>query len=245
MGTARNKMADDAKARSKVYGLLAAIFRAEPSEEFIKELKTAVLSDILSDMGVSLGDEFYKNSSSLLTEGLAVEYTRLFIGPGSHISPYESVFVDVDGSEGGLWGEKTVEVKKFIETAGFDYQPEFSGLPDHIGAELEFMQKLGETEARLRSEGEAERADWCLGVQKKFVDEHLSKWAPDFCDTVIEKAEMPFYAEMAKVMRSFIEFECDSLAASETNSVPLPQRAEESSANVRDQNSMGPRPEPQ
>ena len=213
MGTARNGMADDARARGKVCGLLATIFRAEPSEDFIKELKTPGFSDVLSDMGVSLGDEFYKNSSPLLTESLAVEYTRLFIGPGSHISPHESVFVNVDGSEGGLWGEKTVEVKKFIETAGFEYQPDFTGLPDHVGAELEFMQKLAETEARLWSDGEAERADWCLRVQKKFIDEHLSKWVPDFCDEVIKNAELPFYRELAKVTRSFIEFERDAIAS--------------------------------
>jgi len=191
-------------------------------------------------MGASLGDEFYRKPIPLLTESLAIEYTRLFIGPGSHISPHESVFVNVDGSEGGLWGEKTVEVKKFIETAGFDYLPDFSGLPDHIGAELEFMQKLAETEAHLWSDCEAERADWCLKVQKKFVDEHLSKWVPDFCEKVIEKAEMPFYTEMAKVTRSFIEFECDGLADSETDCGQAPQRAGAPLASARGYSTIGP-----
>lgn len=233
MGTARNKSADDATARANVYGLLAGIFRAEPSEDLVRELKTPAFTDVLSDMGVSLGDDFDKNPPPVLTESLAVEYTRLFIGPGSHISPYESVFVNVDGSEGGLWGEKTVEVKKFIETAGFDYQADFSGLPDHIGAELEFMQKLAETEACLRSGGHGERADWCLEVQKRFIDEHLSKWVPDFCDAVIERAELPFYAEMAKVTRSFIEFERDGLANPEIDLGRASQHTGASPADAR------------
>ena len=235
MGTARNKMADDARARANVYGLLACIFRAEPSEDFVRELKTRAFTDVLSDMGVSLGDDFYKNPLPMLTESLALEYTRLFIGPGSHISPYESVFVNVDGSEGGLYGEKTVQVKKFIETAGFDYQPDYPGLPDHIGAELEFLQKLAETEAALRSQGEAERADWCRRVQKKFIDEHPSQWVPDFCDKVVENAQMPFYAEMARVTKSFISFECESLAQSETDGGRASIRVGTSHVSTQDQ----------
>lgn len=241
MRTARNRTADDAKARGNVYGLLAAIFRAEPSEDFIRELRAPALSDVLSDMGVTLGDEFNTEPSPHLTESLAVEYTRLFIGPGSHISPYESVFVNVDGGQGGLWGETTVKVKKFIETAGFDYQPDFPGLPDHVGAELEFMQKLAETETRLRADGETERADWCLRVQKKFIDEHLGKWVPGFCDKVVEKAELAFYSEMAKLMKSFIEFERDVPIEFDTDTDQPPLSAGALAAGAERHNSIGPK----
>ncbi len=207
METARKEMADNANARAQIYGLLAAIFRAEPSEALINELKAPAFVEIFSNLGLTFGDEFYQTPSQDLTEDLAIEYAKLFIGPGPHISPHESIIAEVQGSEGGLWGKKTVEVKKFIESAGFNYEPKFTGLPDHVSAELEFMQKLAETQAGLLSEGEAERADWCQRVQKKFIDEHLVTWVPKLCDAIVEKAEIPFYAQIAEITKSFLEFD--------------------------------------
>jgi len=83
-----------------------------------------------------------------LAEDLAVEFTRLFIGPGPHISPHESVNTEThDVKEAALWSAQTVKVKKFIEAAGLEYDDSFSGMPDHVTAELEFMQRLAAKEA--------------------------------------------------------------------------------------------------
>lgn len=207
MTTARMDMADTAASRAKVYGLLAALFRAEPSPTLVAQLRAPEFSEMLASVDLSLGTAFHQAPAERLAEDLAVEYTKLFIGPGPHISPHESIFVEAEGAEGGLWGEKTVDVKKFIESAGFTYQRDFSGLPDHVAAELEFMQKLAETEADLLSRGEAERADWCLRVQRMFFEDHLAKWVPKLCEAVIEKAEMPFYAQIAKLTKRFLEFD--------------------------------------
>lgn len=206
MGNVRENMADEVIARAQVYGLLAAIFRTEPEEAFLDEIKDPRFSGVLHDLGINLGDEFYKVPSPQLVEDLAIEFTKLFLGPDTHISPHESIFVQATVGSGGLWGEVTVKVKKFIESAGFDYYTEFTGLPDHISVELEFMQKLANTEAELLANGEVERADWCQRLQKKFIDEHLSQWAPAFCDAVIEQAQMPFYAQMSEFTKSYLEF---------------------------------------
>ncbi len=53
------------------------------------------------------------------------------------MSPYISKEMMPD--RGNFGGESTVEVKKFIESAGFDYTSEYKGLPDHISVEWEFM----------------------------------------------------------------------------------------------------------
>jgi len=211
MSNARKKHADDANARAQVYRLLATVFRAEPPTSLIDELKSPQFSEVFASMGHPLGDEFAATSSVQLSENLAIEYTKIFIGPGSHISPHESIFLKIDGKEGELWGEKTVEVKKFIESAGFTYEPRFAGLPDHVSAELEFMQKLAETEAQLLSKGEIERADWCLKVQKKFIDEHLILWVPELCDAVIARAESSFYRQMADVAKAFLAYDAEAI----------------------------------
>jgi len=202
-------MSDTAVARSQVYGLLTTAFRAEPNAAFVKDLKGPRFSGAFSDLGIDLGAEFRTAPESEILEQLAVEFTRLFLGPGQHISAHESIFSEVDGDTGGLWGAKTVEVKKFIETTGLDYESEFTGLPDHISVELEFMRKLSEWEAARWSDYDSKNAKYCLTVQKKFIEEHLLKWVPKFCDEVIDKASMPFYREMAKVTREFLDFDHD------------------------------------
>ncbi len=211
MGATHRQMNDTAMARGQVYGLLATLFRAEPEEAFLKELQGPGLSGVFSELGLNLGEDLQEKPIEESVEELAVEYTRLFLGPGSHISAHESVFIEVDGGVGGLWGEKTVEVKKFIEAAGLTYDTEFHGIPDHVSVELEFLQKLAGWEAGKWAEDDAENAAFCLEVEKRFIEEHLGKWVPALCDKVLAQAELPFYKEIARFTKDFIRFEKDLL----------------------------------
>ncbi|MCP4767462.1 MAG: molecular chaperone TorD family protein [Gammaproteobacteria bacterium] len=210
-------MADNARLRSNMYGLLAAIFREEPSGALIKELRSPRLSGVLSDLGINLGEVFYNSSEAELTGILGLEFTRLFIGPSDHVSAHESVFTEMDGGmSGGLWGATTVKVKNFIETAGLDYKPEFSGVPDHISVELEFMQKLTESEADKWDRHDPEGAEFCQTVQHKFIEEHLSTWIPQFCDAVLAKAKMPFYQAASELAKNYLEVEQQSITTDAT-----------------------------
>ncbi len=213
MGTNWKELADSAKSRSGIYGLLTAVFREEPSSALIKELRGPRLSGAFSDLGVELGDTFYDDPVLEVAEALGLEFTRLFIGPGKHISAHESVFVEADGGTGGLWGKQTVEVKKFIETTGLDYETSFTGLPDHISVELEFMQKLTEWETDKWHQKDPKNAEYCLSVQRMFLEQHLLCWLPQFCDAVIAQTESHFYRAMAELAKNYLEFERQSIAA--------------------------------
>ena len=213
MSDARKTNIEYAQARSNVYGLLARVFRAEPDVEFIGELKGAGIANVLSALGVELGSDFQDLPEDDLKEKLAIEFTRLFLGPGSHISAHESIFVEVDGDSGGLWGKGTVAVKKFIESTGLAYDDNFTGLPDHISVELEFMQRLMDWEAELWEKGENEHAQHCLSLQKMFAEQHLLKWLPQFCSRVIESAELPFYRAMSELTKNYLDFEKQRIAA--------------------------------
>jgi TorA maturation chaperone TorD len=207
VGTDWKKAADSAQLRSNMYGLLATVFREEPTEALIKELRGPRLSGVFSDMGVELGETFSNISDSAVAEALGLEFTRLFIGPGPHVSAHESVFAEMDGGTSSLWGRKTVEVKNFIETAGLGYQPEYSGIPDHVSVELEFMQKLTAWEAEKWTQQDRKSAEYCSTVQRLFLDQHLLCWLPQFCDAVMEQAELPFYRSMSELTRNYLEFE--------------------------------------
>jgi len=211
MGHAREDMTATAKARSDVYGLLAIIFRAAPTVDCLEQLKIQGFTDILNSFGQSLGEGVKFSPVEKLAEDLAVEYTRLFIGPGPRLSPHESVHLEIDGYEGGLWGTKTVEVKAFMEATGLEIDDSFGGMPDHLAAELEFMQKLLQKEAEAWTKEDHQLGANILKIEKRFYDEHLSQWVSKFCDKVIDATKHPFYKQFSEVTQGFIDFEEETL----------------------------------
>ena len=207
-----NDMAQMATARANMYGLLADVYREEPSEAFLSNLRDPEFSGTLKALDIPLDDMLDNSPSQQLAEDLAVEYTRIFIGPGPRISPHESLHVEARyGEENGLWGRPTVAVKKFMEAAGLEVDDKFDGMPDHITVEFEFMQRLLEKEAEAWSKQDLELATNILNIEMKFYDEHLSLWILSFCDKIIENADHAFYKQFAEVTKDFIVFENDTL----------------------------------
>ncbi len=212
MTTARNDMAEMARGRSNVYGLLAAVFRAEPSAALLAGLKAPEFADVLGSLDLSLEEEFRNAPCEKLVEDLAIEFTRLFIGPGPHISPHESTNIDYGNAmEATLWGPETVAVKTFIEATGLEYDDSFTDMPDHISAELEFMQKLTTKEAEAWAEPNEEVATNIQAIERRFLDEHLSRWVSPFCDKVIERSGHPFYQDFADVTKGFVAYDGKAL----------------------------------
>ena len=197
-----------AKQRSNIYGLLAAVYRQEVTTDLLQQIKDPRFMGVFSDLGSEKICLFFQKPDKELLEELAVEYARLFLGPGKHVSPHESVHHLRDDGEGGsLWGKSTVEVKKLIESTGLDYKDAYKGMPDHISVELEFMQQVILREEKAWEEADNNTASDCRQLEKKFIEEHLARWIPTFCDKVIGEAELPFYREMAALTIKFIEFE--------------------------------------
>ena len=101
--------------RSSIYGFLAAIYRQELTSELLQQMKAYRFQEVLSNLGVKLNNGFFQNSEKELLENLAIEYTRLFVGPGKHISPHESVHHKKEGVQSGqLWGELTAQSKELL-----------------------------------------------------------------------------------------------------------------------------------
>jgi TorA maturation chaperone TorD len=121
------EMAERARTRSNIYGFLSTMFREEINAERLKQIKDPAIKEALSEMGLQY-DIFSRTDQEKLIEDLAVEYARLFLGPDKHISPHESVHHERDDGDWGVhWGASTVDVKKFIKTAGLEYKQEYTG----------------------------------------------------------------------------------------------------------------------
>lgn len=195
-------MAAKTMERSSLYGFLALVFREEPTAAFLLKMKNAEFLDALSAAGVRFDEEFFASPDEELLDDLAVEYTRLFIGPGRHIPACEGA-----QREGALWGRTTIEVARLVENCGLRYNPEYRDPPDHIGVELEFMQEVTKREAQAWEREDSSEALHCLQIEREFIGKHLSRWVPQFCEKVAQEAECSFYREMAVLTDSFIQCE--------------------------------------
>jgi TorA maturation chaperone TorD len=205
------KKTENARIRSNIYGFLSSMFREEITAERLRQIKTPAIKEVLSEMGFQY-EVFSQKDQDQLLEDLAVEYCRLFLGPDKHISPHESVHHQRDdGDWGSHWGGSTVDVKKFIETTGLEYKQGYTGMPDHISAELDFMKEAAGREAQAIEEKDWEGALYCQKMERKFICDHLIKWIPEFCDKVISQAEISFYGDLADVTKKFIELESEEI----------------------------------
>lgn len=194
---------------SHLHGFLAAVFREEVSPGFLRRLRSPEVRKALTAVGVPLDTEFLTADEALLLERLAVEYAALFLGPGDHISPHESVHVE--GGSGRLWGDETVGARSYIEAAGFRYQAHYRGIPDHISVELDFMSEVARRESEAWAAWDPAAAGNCLEYEQEFMDDHLSVWVPRFCAKVVEAGDMSFYRDMAQLTAAFMAGEAEDI----------------------------------
>jgi TorA maturation chaperone TorD len=156
--------------------------------------------------------ELTRMSQSLPT--LAREHLRLFVGPGhTPCPPYEAVYRKdrPDFEKGLVMGPSTAAVKRAYLAAGLDLSNTYSDLPDHIAAEMEFMQFLCVEETRLERLGNRVDAAKMKEMQRQFHKDHLETWVADFADCIIRSTTSSFYKAAATVLKNFAKMEADYL----------------------------------
>lgn len=197
--------AGEARARSGLYGFLAAIFETEPTAALLRELRRSEMQTALVAAGVPVADLFPGRDGAVLLDDLAVEFTRLFLGPGRHIAPYASVHLGGEGAS--LWDAPALWFKHFAEDAGYPVDGDGGDPPDHISIELKLMGALAAAQAEAFEAGDAALAEHLERRQDQFLHEHLGRWVPVFCERVMAEAGHPFYREMARLGRDFVRSE--------------------------------------
>lgn len=186
--------AEEARARADSYELLALAL-SPPSAELAEAVSKANAPFALP---------------TLSPVELIPEYHRLFVGPGSlPAPPYESVY-----REGWrVMGETTLEARRQYDAAGYALDPSFSELPDHVVAELAFMALLAGEEAEAWEAEDAAAALTWLERERAFLDDHLTRWLPAFCDRLLAVTDVPFYRGLADTIREFITLDLERVAA--------------------------------
>ncbi|MFQ5875863.1 MAG: molecular chaperone [Dehalococcoidia bacterium] len=201
-----DRMKSLVESRHDTYGFFAGIFREELTLGQIEELLETGLLDLLGEADCQIDPQFFTEKPlERVEEELACEYAALFIGPGQHVSPYESIYVpDTTGRVGAYWGECTADMKRWVERYGLEIAERFASIPDHISIELEFMQKIIEQENDAWEREDMEAVKRWIEVERTFFNTHLITWVPEFCERAIEAASLDFYREIARLARDFI-----------------------------------------
>jgi len=154
--------------------------------------------------------QFSKDLSSLSSEELQnvyheakIEFTRLFVGP-YHLEapPYESVYRH---SNRLMMQDITMNVKEFYRENGYERNKVYKEPDDQIGVELEFMYALSEDALKAFEERNVENLKRILSVQEQFMELHLLKWLPQFCQDILKSSQNEFWRTIAVFTENYSE----------------------------------------
>ncbi len=197
-----------------VFGLLGKAFYDYPEKAWLQSL---IESEVFSDSPFAGEDpdvvaalaelQAWSNEnraglSDERFEAMRIDYTRLFIGPGTVLTPpWESVFFS---EERLTFQESTLRVREWYRRFGLEMKKLHSEPDDHIGLELEFLAHLAKLGAAASQEtGEAPGE--LLDAQKSFLTEHVLTWAPVLCGQVRDQARSNFYRGIALMTRGVLK----------------------------------------
>lgn len=121
---------------------------------------------------------------------IAMDFANMFSSRDRHLMPYESLHNYPLGDTPRLWGRAASEVGAFYSSVAIAMDEETNLAPDHISAELLFMSYIIDNRFRIH--------------QKRFLEEHLLIWVPEYCDEIYKHASTNFYKEIANILKEFI-----------------------------------------
>lgn len=198
---------DQALARQELCRFLAGCYY-EPGPEFAEErLFDSILaaaqriSPDLADHAQRLGRAFAAAS----LQDLLVDYTRLFLGaPQALAKPYASVWLTGDPE---LMQDSAMELLKLYEQGGFEIDPEFRDLPDHVAVELEFLYLLTFQQNQAVATADDQALQAVEVLRTAFLVGHLGRWLGPFILAVHDHAQCEFYRELAEITELFVRLE--------------------------------------
>lgn len=195
---------DQATAREDLCRFLSACYY-EPGVEFAEEkmfdsmlVAATRLSPELADHARKLGEAFFSQDQ----QTLLVDYTRLFLGPVETLAkPYGTAW---QGAPVQTEDNPPPAVLELYREGGFDIDPEFMELPDHVAVELEFLYLLTFNRNQAVRAGQLDAASAIERLQQRFMGEHLGAWIVPFAAAVAAGAQTAFYRELAAFTERFV-----------------------------------------
>lgn len=182
-------------ARADLYGLLATLFYAPPSQALLDTIASARTEGegVLEHAWASLVAACKRATSEQLRE----EYETLFIGVGKpEVMLYGSYYLS-----GFLMEKPLAELRTDLAAMGLERSQQVVESEDHIASLCEVMRYLIASDDVLHAN---------LPTQKKFFGTHLQPWAGDMCAALKTHPKTAFYGVVASLAQEFFEIEAQA-----------------------------------
>ncbi|HYM68163.1 MAG TPA: molecular chaperone TorD family protein [bacterium] len=201
------------EARAALYATLSGIFARELTQEGWTRLCNKDALELLRELAIDCGIEAeaaallqclaasHGRDPAATVEELAVDYARLFIGPGPGLAPpYESVYTSPTGR---FYGEALSKVSDLLRSEGIQVGAEFGAPADHLAVELSIMRYLVERGAARAAESDpAPVGEWRR--QLEFLEGHLLPWVPRWAADVATAGATDFYRSAAGMLEGYL-----------------------------------------
>jgi DMSO reductase family type II enzyme chaperone len=104
---------------------------------------------------------------------------------------------------------RLADLAAFYRAFGMEVSEDADERHDHLGMELEFMCVLAAKEAYALEHGLADsELETCRDAQKKFLREHLGRWAPAFARRLARAVGDGPLGALAHLTRTMVETDC-------------------------------------
>ena len=186
---------DEETARAEVYGLLAALYYAPPTAEFMAQLRVAVTE---APAAGGFLEEPWRDlvaaARAVDDEAVANEYDSLFGGVGK-----PEVYLFGSHYLSGFLNEKPLAaLRSDLAELGLARDEAMPETEDHVAYISEVMRYL-------IAGDEVEVAN--LTQQQKFFTKHVLPWVPQMCDAIAAHPKARFYGALAGFTRAFVSVE--------------------------------------
>jgi len=143
--------------------------------------------------------------SAAAPDALVAEYLRLF--RGSVPCPlHETAYGD--GQRLGGREVELADIRGFYAAFGFTLAPGTPDLPDHLGAELEFVSLLLVKQAYALEAGLADGVRVVKRATADFLEQHLGRWLPAWLGRLQECEAAEAYASLGVLVHRVVGSAC-------------------------------------
>ncbi len=193
-----------------LFRLLSSLYLCPPTADALAGWQALVRSQPAPDLDeLKAALDAIDVPSAQVREDVLWEYTRLFVGPYRlPCPPWESVYT----SSGRLLMQEAHDAVKAAYAAAGVELGDPSVLPDHVGAELNFLAILLERAERDAADGASARE-----LADQFSRQHLCNWLPRFTADLEAAAQQALYRALARGTRNLLRHVGDT-----SSDVPSP-----------------------
>ncbi len=202
-------------ARGLIYRFIAAAYRhPEPDTLSAIQGQEQAISEalaVLSDSSDGRLAEWFRDLLNAAREStpdvLERDYTSLL----GHVvqgrcPPYETEYNE--GDERLQQPHELSDLSAFYRAFGLKLGDKIHERVDFIAVECEFAAFLCCKQAYAEERGDSALAEITVNAQRKFLRNHLGRWAPAFSRRIIKQSEESFYLSLAHFTLAYVTDDC-------------------------------------